>query len=170
VRDIFTFGLGEIGDWFGLNEAMSYADKLIESAYRNLQTANNDIQAAESTLREVQNEIGRFDTLKTSISSYRGSLESTRTLAIALREKNLELTNKSLDISVYLGGLVARTETVQTKLTAAQFAKAILSIEQLLLTPTKAQGLIQDSPEQLESTMEIIARSDELPDVLDDLM
>ncbi|KAK7444519.1 hypothetical protein VKT23_015197 [Stygiomarasmius scandens] len=170
VRDIFTFGLGEIGDWFGLNEAMSYADKLIESAYRNLQTANNDIQAAESTLREVQNEIGRFDTLKTSINSYRGSLESTRTLAIALREKNLELTNKSLDISVYLGGLVARTETVQTKLTAAQFAKAILSVEQLLLTPTKAQGLIQDSPEQLESTMEIIARSDELPDVLDDLM
>ncbi|KAF8647330.1 hypothetical protein AX16_006792 [Volvariella volvacea WC 439] len=170
VRDIFTFGLGEIGDWGGLNEAIRYADKLIESAQRNAQAAYDDIRAAENTLRDVRREIDQFHSLRSSVTSYRGTLESTRTQAIALKDKNLELANKSLDISTYLGGLVARTETIKTKLSAAQFARAILSVEQLLLTPTKVKGLLLDRPERLESTMEIIARSDEVADDIGDMM
>ncbi|KAL0572736.1 hypothetical protein V5O48_009236 [Marasmius crinis-equi] len=170
VRDIFTFGLGEIGDWGGLNEAIKYADKLIESAQRNLTAASIDIQAAESTLNSVKTEINRFREIQSSVVSYRGTIESTRTQAIALQQKNLELTNRSLDISLYLGGLVARTETVKTKLTAAQFARAILSVEQLLVMPTQVKGILKDRPEELDSTMEMIARSDEVVDDIGDMM
>ncbi|KAK7054712.1 hypothetical protein VNI00_003175 [Paramarasmius palmivorus] len=170
VRDIFTFGLGEIGDWGDLNKAIDYANKLVESCQRDLQAANEDIQQAAANLSQVEAEITAFSNLNSTFSPLRGELESIRVLAIALKDKNQELTNKAFDISIFLGGLVARTETMPTKLTAAQFAKAILAVEQLLVTPTQVKGLIWDHPEQLESTMEMIADSDEVADDLGDMI
>ncbi|KAI0683166.1 hypothetical protein BC835DRAFT_1296841 [Cytidiella melzeri] len=170
IRDIFTFGLGRIGDWGGLDEAVRYADRLIQSCQRNLQQAQYDMQAAESTLSNIRSELNRFSYLQSSLDSYKGQLQGTMRLAITLRDKNMQLQNTSLDISLFLGGLVARTETIQTKLTPAQFAKAILAVEQLLVTPTRVAGLIQNDPQKLESTMEMIAKSDAVADDIDDMM
>ena len=82
----------------------------------------------------------------------------------------MQLQNTSLDISLFLSGLVARSETIQTKYNAAQFAQGVIAVEQLLLTPTKVKGLIRDDAQKLESTMEMIARSDEVADALGDIM
>ncbi|KAK7054740.1 hypothetical protein VNI00_003203 [Paramarasmius palmivorus] len=170
LRDIFTLGFGEIDDWGGLNEAIDYANKLIDSCQRNVEAAQNDIQAADNTLTQVQHEIDTFPALQSAINSDKSALESVRTSAIQLEQKNLDLTNNAFDITIYLGGLVARTETVQTKLTASGFAQAILAIEQLLKTPTQVTGLIKDSPGQLENTMEMIAQSDQVADDLGDVI
>ncbi|KAI0086012.1 hypothetical protein BDY19DRAFT_374074 [Irpex rosettiformis] len=170
IRDIFTFGLGRLGDWFGLDEAVRYADKLVESCQRNLDDAQRDMREAQNNLSNIRSEVNRFIQLHSSIDSYKGDVQTTMRLAISLREKNMQLQNTSFDISLFLGGLVARSETIQTKFTAAQFAKAIISVEQLLVTQTKVKGLIRDSPEKLEKTMQMIAKSDEIADALDDMM
>ena len=170
IRDIFTFGLGRLGDWFGLDEAVRYADKLVESCQRNLEQAQNDMRAAETTLSSIRTEVDRFYQLHSSIDSYKGDLQGVQRQAIALREKNMQLQNTSFDISLFLGGLVARSETIETKYNAAQFAKAVIAVEQLLLTSTKVKGLIRDDAPKLESTMEMIARSDAVADALDDII
>ncbi|KAI0804811.1 hypothetical protein BC629DRAFT_1210925 [Irpex lacteus] len=170
IRDIFTFGLGRLGDWFGLDEAVRYANKLVESCQRNLARAQQDMREAENTLSNIRSEVDRFVQLHSSVESYKSDIQGTMRLAISLREKNMQLQNTSLDVSLFLGVLVAKSETVQTKFTAAQFAKAIIAIEQALVTSTKVKGLIRDTPDKLESTMELIAQSDEVAEAIGDLM
>ena len=128
------------------------------------------MREAQNNLSRIRSEVNRFIELHSSIDSYKGEIQGTMRLAVSLRDKNMKLQNTSFDISLFLGGLVAKTETIQTKFTAAQFAKAIIAVEQLLLTQTKVKGLIRDTPEKLESTMEMIAHSDEIADALDDMM
>jgi chromosome segregation ATPase len=170
IRDIFTFGLGSLGDWFGLDEAVRYAEKLVESCQREFEQAEADIQAAETALSNIRNEVSRFYELHSSVDSYKGDLQGVEGKAIALRNKNMALQNKSLDISLYLGGLVASTETIEIEYDAAQFAKAVIAVEQLLVTPTRVKGLIRDDAQQLDSTLEMISKSDAIADVLDDAM
>lgn len=114
--------------------------------------------------------MSRFVQLHSSVESYKLDIQRNMRLAISLREKNMQLQNTSWDVSVFLGLLAAKSETVQTKLTAAQFAKAIIAIEQTLMTSTKVKGLIRDAPDKLESTMELIAQSDEVAEAIGDLM
>lgn len=149
---------------------MRYANKLVESCQRNLARAQQDMREAENTLSNIRSEVGRFVQLHSSVESYKSDIQSTMRLAISLREKNMQLQNMSLDISLFLGVLVAKSETVQTKFTAAQFAKAIIAVEQALVTSTKVKGLIRDAPDKLESTMELIAQSDEVAEAIGDLM
>ena len=128
------------------------------------------MQNAQNALSAINLEIMRFNELHSTLDSYKGDLRGTMTFAASMREKNMQLQNTSLDASLFLGGLVARAETIKTKCTAAQFARAVLSIEELMQTSSKVKGLIRDQPEQLQSTMEMIAQSDELADELDGMM
>ncbi|KAK7694432.1 hypothetical protein QCA50_001618 [Cerrena zonata] len=170
IRDIFTLGLGRLGDWFGLDEAVDYANKLVESCQRNLERAQQDMRDAQNTLSNISSEVNRFIQLHSNIDSYKQDIQGVMRAVIALREKNMQLQNTSLDLSLFLSGLVARSETIQTKFTAAQFAKAIISVEQLLITPTNVRGLIRDNPTKLESTMEMIAKSDAVAEAIEDMM
>lgn len=149
---------------------MRYANKLVESCQRNLARAQQDMREAENTLSNIRSEVNRFVQLHSSVESYKSDIQGTMRLAISLREKNMQLQNTSLDVSLFLGVLVAKSETVQTKFTAAQFAKAIIAVEQALVTSTKVKGLIRDAPDKLESTMELIAQSDEVAEAIGDLM
>lgn len=149
---------------------MRYANKLVESCQRNLARAQQDMREAENTLSIIRSEVDRFVQLHSSVESYKSDIQGTMRLAISLREKNMQLQNTSLDVSLFLGVLVAKSETVQTKFTAAQFAKAIIAVEQALVTSTKVKGLIRDAPDKLESTMELIAQSDEVAEAIGDLM
>lgn len=128
------------------------------------------MREAENTLSIIRSEVDRFVQLHSSVESYKSDIQGTMRLAISLREKNMQLQNTSLDVSLFLGVLVAKSETVQTKFTAAQFAKAIIAVEQALVTSTKVKGLIRDAPDKLESTMELIAQSDEVAEAIGDLM
>ncbi len=128
------------------------------------------MREAENTLSNIRSEVNRFVQLHSSVESYKSDIQGTMRLAISLREKNMQLQNTSLDVSLFLGVLVAKSETVQTKFTAAQFAKAIIAVEQALVTSTKVKGLIRDAPDKLESTMELISQSDEVAEAIGDLM
>lgn len=125
---------------------------------------------AQNTLSNISSEVNRFIQLHSNIDSYKQDIQGVMRAVIALREKNMQLQNTSLDLSLFLSGLVARSETIQTKFTAAQFAKAIISVEQLLITPTNVRGLIRDNPTKLESTMEMIAKSDAVAEAIEDMM
>jgi hypothetical protein len=125
---------------------------------------------AKILLSNIQAEVNRSYEIRSSVDLYKGDLQGVERQAIALRNKNMKLQNTSLDISLYLGGLVAKTETIETKYNAVQFAKAVIAVEQLLMTPTKIKGLFRDDAQQLDSTLEMIANSDVIADDLDDLM
>lgn len=128
------------------------------------------MQNAQNALSAVNLEIQRFNELHSSLDSSKNDIRSSMTSVTSLREKNMQLQNTSLDASLFLGGLVAKAETIQTKCTAAQFARAVLSIEELMHTSAKVKGLIRDQPQKLQSTMEMIARSDEVADEIDRMM
>jgi hypothetical protein len=138
--------------------------------FRDLEQAQADMYTAKILLSDIQAEVKRSYEIRSSVDLYKGDLQGVERQAIALRNKNMELQNTSLDISLYLGGLVAKTETIETKYNAVQFAKAVIAVEQLLMTPTKVKGLFRDDAQQLDSTLEMIANSDMIADDLDDLM
>ena len=76
VRDIFTFGLGEVGDWRGLNEAINYADSLIKSANANLASCQEGLAHAQASVNAINEELNRFTQLKHSLDGFGPVLQS----------------------------------------------------------------------------------------------
>lgn len=149
---------------------MSHDKKIIDSCKRNLEQAETDMRSANATLLSIGKDIKGFYQLCSSVASSEKEVQTVQGRAIALRNKNMELQNTSLDISLYLGSLVARTETIKINYNAAQFAKAVIAVEKLLVTPTKIEGLIRDDAQQLDSTLEMIAQSNVVAVAFDDMM
>ncbi|KAI0339036.1 hypothetical protein BDW22DRAFT_625269 [Trametopsis cervina] len=170
IRDIFTLGLGRLGDWFNLDQAVDYAEKLVESCGRLLQQSRDDLQRAQQAVQRINSEIGGFGNLAGVLVGYRGVLQDTAARGIVLRERTIALTNHALDVSRFLAGLAAKSETVRTKLTAAQLAKAILAVEGLIGPQAKVKGLLGYGTERLDGTLEMIATSDAVADEVKDLI
>jgi hypothetical protein len=158
VRDIFTLGLGELGDWGGINAQIDYANKLIQSCQNDLQTCQNALREAEQAIENIEAEITQYGQLQTSLNAYLPRLRELKQQADDLRQRNQETCNKSLDVAGFLSILVAKGEALQLGLTAEDFAQRVLAIQKVL-NGKRPQGLMWDRPGQLQSTLEMIASS-----------
>ncbi|KIO28093.1 hypothetical protein M407DRAFT_231350 [Tulasnella calospora MUT 4182] len=170
IRDIFTLGLGEIGDLGGFNEAIDYADKLINSAENNLHASETGLAEATAGLNNIDAELQRFTSLKATLDGYGPTLTAQVTLTTGLRTKTMQLVNISLDISVFLGTLAAKTETLDLNSTAQKFAESILTIGTLIGTTVVIKGTLMERPEDMQKTLMLIANSPVAAVDLDDAM
>jgi hypothetical protein len=88
LRDIFTFGLGELGDWGGLNAQIDYANKLIQSCQNDLNTCQAALREAEQAISKIDSEIAQYSQLQTSLNAYLPRLRELKQQADDLRQRN----------------------------------------------------------------------------------
>lgn len=163
-------GLGEIGDLGGFNQAIDYANKLINSAENNLHACQMGLAEATAELDNINSELRRFTSLKATLDGYGPTLTAQVTLTTELRTKTLQLVNVSLDISIFLGTLAAKTETLNMNSTAQKFAEGILTIGTLIGTTIALKGTLMERPDDMQKTLELIASSPVAADDLGDAL
>ncbi|KAF7369620.1 hypothetical protein MVEN_00292800 [Mycena venus] len=118
VRDIFTFGLGELGDWGGLNEAISYADSLIKSANANLASCQEGLAKAQTGVNAIKEELNRFTQLKNSLDGFGPVLQSQANSMNVMTKRIQDLENHALDTGVFLSGLAGKASVLGVQHTA----------------------------------------------------
>jgi hypothetical protein len=158
LRDIFTLGLSELGDWCGLNAQIYYATKLIQSCQNDLQTCNTALSAANDGLNNVKVEIAQYATLRSMLEGYLPLLRAVAAEADGPHLRSTTMANRSLDVAGFLGTLSAKAETVQPGFTAQEFAEHVLDVQKAL-DVNQPQGLIWDQPTQLQGVLQVISSS-----------
>ena len=79
----------------------------------------------------------------------------------ALRTRTIDLTNAPLDVSLFVGTLAARSETLSTHHTAQEFAQGVLNFGKLMASDGRLNGLlVQQDPGALQATLDMIAQSE----------
>ena len=166
MRNIFTLGLGEVFDFFDLNEEIEDAERTVASAEQNVRACQESIQRAVAALQRINDEVARLNTLGNTVHAQETTLQASVTHGQALRTRTIDLTNASLDVTLFVGTLAARSETLAVHHTAQEFAKGVLNFGRLMVSDGKMNGLLlQQDPGALQETLDMIARSDPVNDV-----
>ncbi|KAF8145363.1 hypothetical protein K438DRAFT_2098016 [Mycena galopus ATCC 62051] len=134
LRNIFTFGLGEIGDWGGLNEAIDYAENLIRSANDNLSSCHNELAQSQANLAAINDELDRFSQLKISLVRFGPMLRAQADNMNEMTNRILDLENHSLDVGVFLSGLAGKASVLSVQHTAKQLAAKIRTVQHQIVT------------------------------------
>ncbi|KAJ7105044.1 hypothetical protein C8R44DRAFT_333416 [Mycena epipterygia] len=140
VRDIFTFGLGEVGDWGEINEAINYADELIKSANANLASCQTGLAKAQTGVNAINEELNRFTQLKNSLTGFGPVLRGQADSMNAMTKRITDLENHALDAGVFLSSLAGKASVLVVQHTAKQLAASVLAIEGLMGTGSKISG------------------------------
>ncbi|KIJ62950.1 hypothetical protein HYDPIDRAFT_41637 [Hydnomerulius pinastri MD-312] len=160
VRNIFTFGLGEVFDLFDLNEEIEDAERIIASTRRNVEQCGESIRVANEALMRIDGEVDRLNNLRATVHGQEFTLSGSIAHGEELRTRTMELTNKSLDVSLYVGRLAAKSEMLRFNLTAQEFARGVLDFGRIMVSERRVRGVLVDNPGALQGTLEMIAQSD----------
>ena len=161
VRNFLTFGLGEVFDFFDLNEEIEDAGRTVASAERNARSCEQSIQRAIVALQRINDEVARLNTLGDTARAQEPTLQASVIHGQALRTRTIDLTNASLDVSLFVGTLAAKSETFAIHHTAQEFARGVLSFGRLMVSEGKLNGLLMErNPGALQETLDLIAQSD----------
>ncbi|KAH7884864.1 hypothetical protein F5I97DRAFT_1929696 [Phlebopus sp. FC_14] len=159
VRNIFTLGLGEVFDLFDLNEEIEDAERVIASTRRNVQQCEESIRNADAGLSCIKDEVQRLNDLRSCVQEQEGVLDNTVSQGEGIRARTIDLTNKALDVSVYVGKLAARSEMLRMNFTAEEFARGVLDFGRCMTMEGRVGGLLESHPGRLQGTLEMIANS-----------
>ena len=165
MRNLLTFGLGEVFDFFDLNEDIEDAERTIASARQNALACEQSIQRAVAALRRINDQVERLNTLGGTVHDQQATLQTSVTHGQALRTRTIDLTNASLDVTLFVGTLAAKSETLAVHHTAQEFAQGVLNFGRLMVSDGRLNGLlVQRDPRALQGTLDMIAKSDPVKD------
>ena len=161
VRNVLTFGLGEVFDFFDLNEEIKDAERTVASAQQSARACEQSIQRAEAALHRINDQVARLNMLEDVVYVQETMLQSSVTHGQALRTCTLDLTNASMDVSLFVGALAAKSETLAVHHTAQDFAHGVLNFGRVMMSDGRLNGLlVQQDPGALQETLDMIAQSD----------
>ncbi|KAJ7203355.1 hypothetical protein GGX14DRAFT_369556 [Mycena pura] len=170
VRDIFTLGLGELNDWGGLNEAINYADQLINSANANLSSCETGLAQAQANVNAVNEELSSFNALRDVLGGFGPTLRAQADSMNALTQRILDLENHALDAGVFLSRLAGKASVLGVQHSAKQLAASVLAIEGLMGTGSTVTGVLVDNPDSLDAALQTIAQSAVEPSPADEMV
>jgi len=166
LRDIFSLGLGALGDWGGLNSAIAHAESIIRSADANLRSAHQAMELAQAAMRSIEHELQSLSNLKSRLGGLMGPLDALKwDLSNLLREVT-ELAKTALDITVFAGALVATSAPLEDIRTAADFARSIQKLQGIVNTNIKLVGAFISQVNIMNDALREIIASDEAPNDL----
>ncbi|KAF7340577.1 hypothetical protein MSAN_02129200 [Mycena sanguinolenta] len=170
VRDVFTLGLGEAGDWGNLNDAMNYADQLIGYTNKAISTSQADLDKAQSAVDSLNAELGKYGQIKGDLDGYGPLLDAQTTMLIELAKRVGDLENSALDVGVFLASLAGKASVLDVQHTARQLATSVLAIQTQMKTSNRITGSFLDNPESMDATLRAIAGSSVEPSAADEAM
>ncbi|KAG9311530.1 hypothetical protein JVU11DRAFT_7734 [Chiua virens] len=161
VRNILTFGLGEIFDIFDLNEEIEEAQRTVARAEQNVRECEQSILRAIAAVQQINDQVELLDTLGATVHTQDLTLQASVTHRQEIRTRTIDLANASLDVSLFVGTLAAKSETLAVHHTAQEFARSVLAFGSLVVSEERFNELLlQHDPEALQETLGMIARSD----------
>ncbi|CCM02018.1 uncharacterized protein FIBRA_04094 [Fibroporia radiculosa] len=159
VRDVFTLGLGEAGDWGSLNKEMSDAESALRTADNNLEQAQKDYAAAQSAVTSALADIAAITALLPDLQRLGAIFQTERAQLEQTRAKLNDFTNTCLDLANYFGSLDAQSAPLEYIHNAAGLASAVVSLQNTLGCNTKLSGPFLTAPSSLDGPLEQIAKS-----------
>jgi hypothetical protein len=158
VRNVFTLGLGELGDWGWVNGQIWEAEQLIASCEQTMTTSCADMQKGQADLQGIQNEISNYQALYDRLDKYQHRVLAQQRLINPLRDQLNTLQNNALDVSRYFSVLAAKGITIQLGLSAPELAQTFLNLQQLMSVESPHE-LLWARPVVMRTTLGMIASS-----------
>jgi len=149
---------------------MEYAENLIRTTEDHLRACENSLQSSQNELKEIDADITRFGGVKSTLESYGPALRGQLATTTQLLKKNMDLVNASLDMSVFLSTLAAKSETLTIHYTAHQFAKSILAIANLMGTTKLVTSSLTDQQGSIQKSLELISSTEVEPEDLEGMV
>ena len=161
IRGIFTLGIGELLDIGDLNDRIKDAEAVMRRAEGNKRECERRAQSARQALKRVIAEIESLETLGKTIRDQEGTLGESVLRTQGLCTSAIDLINASLDVSLFLAILAAKSETLEINHTAQEFARGVLSFAKVMVAEGKVQGLLLErDPGALQETLNMIVLGD----------
>ncbi|KAF8132680.1 hypothetical protein K438DRAFT_1642157 [Mycena galopus ATCC 62051] len=170
VRDVFTLGLGEVGDWGNLKDAMAYGEKLIQKCNEEVSTSQKAKKTAQDAVEAISAELTRYTTLKSDLDGFDPLLQSQLNDLISLAGDVKKFADSAMDVGVLLSALLGDASVLPVKHTAQQLATSVLAIQNQIGTQSKLSGVFVTNPDGMEITLQAIANSTVEPSPDDDLV
>ncbi|EIN05301.1 hypothetical protein PUNSTDRAFT_128059 [Punctularia strigosozonata HHB-11173 SS5] len=159
VRDVFSFGAGELGDWGGLNGAISFANAMVQSTQANLSASTAGLASVEQSVQAVQAQLDQTRQLQAELDGFVPALRQLVSQTAALQEKDDQLMSSASDLSIFLGTLWATSETLPVDFTAQRFASQVLALGSVIGTDADLGKALTGDLQQLQTTLDLIAKS-----------
>lgn len=121
-----------------------------------------------AALKRIDLEVARLDTLGGTIHAQETTLQASVAHGQELRTRTIDLTNASLDVTLFVGRLAAKSETLSVQHTAPEFAQGVLNFGKLMVPDGRLNGLLVKDPGALQETLDMIAQSDPTNDIAGD--
>ncbi|KAN0086181.1 hypothetical protein V8E55_007315 [Tylopilus felleus] len=162
VRNLLTFGLGEVFDLFDLNEEIEDAERTVASAEGNVRACEQSVRRAVAALERIHVELARLNTLGNTVHEQETTLQASVLRGQGLRTRTIDLTNASLDVTLFVGRLAAKSETLAVHHTAQEFAQGVLNFGKVMVSDGRLKGLLVQNPGALQATLDMIAQSNDV--------
>ena len=144
-----------------LNQSIKDAEEIINSAIENAEKCQESIARTEANLRRIDGEIQTLDSLGSSAHAEEGRLKEMASHSNGLRKQTNELTKASLDVTLFLGILAAKSESMPVHHTVQDFARGVRDFSEVLASTGRLNGLlIERNPEALRETLNMIIDSE----------
>lgn len=157
-----TFGLGEVFDLFDLNEEIEDAERTVASAEGNVRACEQSVRRAVAALERIHVELARLNTLGNTVHEQETTLQASVLRGQGLRTRTIDLTNASLDVTLFVGRLAAKSETLAVHHTAQEFAQGVLNFGKVMVSDGRLKGLLVQNPGALQATLDMIAQSNDV--------
>ena len=145
----------------GLKQSIKEAEQTIRSAIENAEKCQKSIASTEANLRRIDGEIQTLGSLGSSARAEEGRLKEMAGQTDGLRKRTNELTKALLDVTLFLGILAAKSESLPVHHTVQDFARGVRDTFEVLGSMGRLNGLlIEHDPEALKETLDMIIHID----------
>lgn len=118
-----------------------------------------------TALQQINSQVASLNALGDTVRAQETTLHASVSHGCALRTRTIDLTNASLDVTLFVGSLAAKSETFAVNHTAQEFAKGVLNFGRLMVSDGRLNGLlVERDPGALQETLDMIAQSDPVED------
>ncbi|KAF8266760.1 hypothetical protein EI94DRAFT_1786775 [Lactarius quietus] len=159
IRNLLTFGLGEVLDIGGFTRSVENAGRTMHTAQANQRAAEGQRDSASAELNARRAEQGALKNVSTQLQALGSALALAASALDEHRARLTDGTNAAFAVSVFFGGLVARTAAWDVIASAPALAGAVKNLQKFLDANTGLTGAFVTSPALLNDELKRLADS-----------
>ena len=157
ARNVLTFGIGEVFDIGKFTRSVENAELTMYTAQTNRSAAVEQQDSARVELEAWRAEQRTIEDVSTQLEALGSTLALTASALDEHRTRLADVVNTAFDVSVFFGGLVARTAPWDVITSAPALVAAVMKLQQELNTNARLTGVFITSPTMLNDELKCLA-------------
>jgi hypothetical protein len=153
-------GIGDIFDIGRLTEAKEDAERALSAAKDNRDSAESRLIVAQVVILKAQSIAQDYENLESRLHQLTPPLQLSKDMLEETRSRMSDIVNNTFDLSIFLGGLAAKTSPWGEIRSASRFAAVIVKLQALVETDRELAGMFITHPEMLDPALLLIADSE----------